>query len=274
LVRVGLFDRVVTAMGWSRAFVSLALVGGLCVIGLGCNGGSNIPLGGSGGDGGGGGGAGTGGTGGVAGTGGIGGGAGTGGIGGGAGTGGIGGSAGTGGIGGGGGCPAGANTSESVSLMVTTGRVLSYEVATAGLLVTPGLGAGSLFGDAIVGMGTDAVGNPRSIIQGAVIGDPNESMVFQIFRSDGLNLGVPEGATDVTLFVNGSSSTSFLLTAENKDGLSLGSATTTIGTKTVDVSTMLPGEIHKLTIEATGAAVILIGIAYTNVCLGYTPPAP
>ena len=41
---------------------------------------------------------------------------------------------------------------------------------------------------------------------------------------------------------------------------------------TVDVSALIPGEIHMLTIEATGsAAVILTGIDYTNVCLGYTP---
>jgi hypothetical protein len=71
--------------------------------------------------------------------------------------------------------------------------------------------------------------------------------------------------------VNGASSTVFGLAAEDKDGVSLGSASTTIGTKTVDVSALISGEIHKLTIEATGGPVILTGIAYTHVCLGYTP---
>jgi hypothetical protein len=33
----------------------------------------------------------------------------------------------------------------------------------------------------------------------------------------------------------------------------------------------MPGEIHKLTVEATGGAVILTGIDYLHVCLGYTP---
>jgi hypothetical protein len=228
-------------MGWNRAFVGCVLVGGLCVIGVGCGGGSDIPLGGSGGDGGQGGMAGDGGTG---------------------GTGGVG------GTGGSGGCPAGADTPESIDLMVTTGFVSSYEVVTAGFQATPGPGAGSLFGDVLVGMGTDAIGNPRSIASGV---PDNESVLFQIFRTDGVRLGVPEGATNVTLFVNGASSTAFSLSAEDKDGVNLGSATTTIGTKTVDVSALIPGEIHKLAIEATGSAVILIGVDYTHVCLGYTP---
>jgi hypothetical protein len=238
-------------MGWNRAFVGCALVGGLCVIGVGCGGGSNIPLGGSGGDGG---------------QGGM---AGTGGVGGDGGSGGVGGAGGVGGVGGVGGCPAGANTPESVNLTVTTGGpVSSYEVATAGLQVTPGPGSGNLFGDALVGMGTDAIGNPRSIIGGDPI---NESVVFQIFRTDGVTLGAAEGAIDVVLMVNGLISTVFSLAAEDKDGVELGSADVAIGTKTIDVSALIPGEIHKLTVEATGAAVILKGIDYTHVCLGYTP---
>jgi hypothetical protein len=34
---------------------------------------------------------------------------------------------------------------------------------------------------------------------------------------------------------------------------------------------LIPGEIHRLTIEATTDAVIINGIDYTHVCLGYTP---
>ena len=154
----------------------------------------------------------------------------------------------------------------SVALKVSTGYVTSYEVATAGLLVLPAAGSGNLFGDVSVGMGTDAIGNPRSIESGS----PNEAVIMEIFQSDGVNLGIPEGATDVTLFVNGAASTAFSLSAENKDGVDLGSASTTIGSKTVDVSALIPGEIHKLTIEGTSDAVILIGIDYTNICLGYT----
>jgi len=149
----------------------------------------------------------------------------------------------------------------------TSGFVTSYEVVTAGLLVTPGPGAGNLLGDETVGMGTDAIGNPRSIQSGV----PNESIVFQIFRSNGAVLGAPEGAIDVKLLVNGASTTAFNLAAEDKDGVSLGSAATTIGNRTVDVSALIPGEIHKLTIEATSDAVIMNGIDYTHVCLGFTP---
>jgi hypothetical protein len=183
------------------------------------------------------------------------------------GTGGIGGTAGMGGVGGSGACSAGADTPVSVNLRVSIGYVSSYEVATAGLLVLPTATSGNLYGDASVGMGTDAIGNPRSIESGL----PNEAVIMEIFRSTGMDLGIPEGATDVTLFVNGAPSTAFSLSAEDKDGVDLGSASTTIGTKTVGVSALIPGEIHKLTIEATSAPVILIGIDYINVCLGYTP---
>lgn len=174
-----------------------------------------------------------------------------------------------GGVGGTGGCPAGAASPQSVNLTVTTGFVSSYEVAAAGMLVTPGPGAGQLFGDALVGMGTDAVGNPRSIASGV---PSNESVIFEVFRTDGMTLGVAEGATAVTLSLGGAGSTVFSLTAEDKDGLVLGSATPSIGSGTVDVSALIPGQIHKLTIEATGSAVILNGIDYTHVCLGYMPP--
>jgi hypothetical protein len=99
----------------------------------------------------------------------------------------------------------------------------------------------------------------------------NESLVFQIFRSNGATLGAAEGATNVVLRVNGASTTTFTLSAQDKNGLDLGSAATTIGNRTVDVSALIPGEIHTLSIEATGsAAVILTGIDYTNLCLGYT----
>jgi hypothetical protein len=114
-------------------------------------------------------------------------------------------------------------------------------------------------------MGTTAIANPRSIQPGT----PNESLVFEVFRSDGFVLGVPEGATDVVLSVNGAPATSFTLSALDKDGGDLGSAVTTIGDKTVEVSALIPGEIHSLMIEATGGVVILTGIDYTHVCLGY-----
>jgi len=99
----------------------------------------------------------------------------------------------------------------------------------------------------------------------------NESIVFQIFESDGVDLGAPEGANDVTLFVNGVGSTVFTISAQDKFGTVLGSATPAIGTRTIDVSALIPGEIQTLTVEATGAAVILTGIDYTHLCLGYTP---
>jgi hypothetical protein len=149
----------------------------------------------------------------------------------------------------------------------TPGFVTVYEVVASGLRVTPGAGSGNLLGDETVGMGTDAINNPRSIESG----DPNESIVFEIFRSDGDVLGAAEGATDVVLTVNGAGTTAFNLTAEDKNGVDLGSASTTIGTRTVDVSALILGEIHKLTIEATTAAVIINGLDYTHVCLGYTP---
>jgi hypothetical protein len=149
----------------------------------------------------------------------------------------------------------------------TPGFVTVYEVATAGLRVTPGVGSGNLLGDETVGMGTDAIGNPRSIESGA----PNESIVFEIFRSDGAVLGAAENATDVVLTVNGAGSTAFSLAAEDKNGVDLGSASTTIGSRTINVSALIPGEIHRLTIEATTDAVIINGIDYTHVCLGYTP---
>jgi hypothetical protein len=157
----------------------------------------------------------------------------------------------------------------SVNLQVNTGGLLLlYEVATAGLRVTPGLGSGNLFGDATVGMGTDAIGNWRSIESGS----PNESIVFEIFRSNGVVLGAPDGATGMTLSLGGVGTTTFDLHAEDKDGGDLGSVTTSIGTGTVDVGGLFPGEeIHKLTIEATSLRIRLLGIDYVHVCLGYDP---
>jgi hypothetical protein len=148
---------------------------------------------------------------------------------------------------------------------VDTGFVTVYEVAAAGLEVTPGLGSGDLLGDDLVGMGTDAIGNPRSIESGI----PNESVVFRIFRSNGVDLGDPEGATDMTLSLGGDGG--FQLRAEDKSGGDLGSVDATVGTGTVDVGALLPGEIHKLTVEATDSTVILRGLDYVHVCLGYSP---
>jgi len=190
------------------------------------------------------------------------------------GAGGIGGMAGGGGMGGmggggmgGSGCPAGADTPETVSLKVDAVYVSSYDVAAAGLLVTPGPGSEDLYGDAAVGMGTTALGNFRSIESGVI----NESIVFEIFQSNGVDLGAPEGATNVILRLNGASNATFNLSAEDRDGVDLGSADTTIGNRIVDVSALIPGEIHMLTIEATGIPVITTGIDYTHVCLGYEP---
>jgi hypothetical protein len=124
-------------------------------------------------------------------------------------------------------------------------------------------------------MGTTAIGPSGSIQPIGTSGNPsNESIVVQIFRSNDVNLGDPEGATNVMLMVNGAGSTTFTLAAEDKDGLDLGSASTTISASPVDVSALISGEIHKLTIEATDpalGAVIVTGIEYTHVCLGYDP---
>jgi hypothetical protein len=159
-----------------------------------------------------------------------------------------------------------------VSLTVDTGGpqgVASYAVVDAGLLVTPAPGSGNLFGDASVGMGTTAVGNPRSIQPDA----PNEAMIFEIFRSDGVSFGSPEGATDIVLTVAGlPTSNEVRLSAEDKDGNDLGSATTNIVDRTIDVSGLLNpgGEVHKLTVEAiSGGATIIKGLDYTHVCLGF-----
>ncbi|MBW2587933.1 MAG: hypothetical protein JRD92_13455, partial [Deltaproteobacteria bacterium] len=183
-----------------------------------------------------------------------------------AGSGGVGGMA---GMGGSGGCPAGALSSESVDLKVSIGPVTVYEDVAAGLQVTPGLGSGNLYGSPTIGMGTDAIGNVRSIQSG----DPNESIVLEIFRSDGSSLGAPEGALDVVLTVSGlPTTTEFDLFAEDKDGNNLGSATARTGDSPVDVSGLISGAIHKLTIEATTNSVSILGVSYTHLCLGYTAP--
>ena len=184
------------------------------------------------------------------------------------GDGGAAGMAGGGGMAGGIGCPAGADSLENVNLQVTTGFVMSYEVPASGLEVTPGPDSGRLFGDASVGMGTDAISNPRSIESGV---PTNESIVFRIFRSDGATLGIPEDATNMVLILGGGSATQFDLRAKDKEGNDVGAAFTQIGLGTVDVGALIPGEIHELTIEATDKTVTLRGIEYLHLCLGYAP---
>ena len=144
----------------------------------------------------------------------------------------------------------------------------SFDDPITGLRGSAGANSGLLGVDDAGNLGTTALGPSFSIQNGVMF---NESVVFQVFQSDGATLGAAEAATDVVLFVNGASTTSFVLSAQDKDGADLGTVTTTIGNKTVDVSALIPGEIHSLTIEATGGGVILTGIDYTNVCLGYTP---
>ena len=117
-------------------------------------------------------------------------------------------------------------------------------------------------------MGTDGIGNVLSIESGT----PNESMVFQIFRTNGTTLGAAEGATDMTLQVSGLPGTIvFALSAEDKNGTALGSATATTGSSPIDVSALISGEIHKLTVEATSGRVTPFFLSYTHVCLGYAP---
>ena len=228
--------------------------------------GSDIPIGdGDGGVGGDGGSAGMGGVGGDGGS------AGMGGVGGDGGTGGAGGMGGTAGMGGSGGaCPGGSASPESVNLKVTTGFVTSYEVAASGLRVMPGIDSGLLLGDALVGMGTSAVGNPRSIESATPV---NESIVFEFFRSDGSILGAAEDAEGIVLTLVGASpsTNTFDLRAQDKDGGDIGTASAVLGTGTIDVGSLIPGPIHRLTIEATGPTITLIGIDYVHVCLGYDP---
>jgi hypothetical protein len=185
----------------------------------------------------------------------------------------MGGMAGMGGVGGmggmGGTCPDGVASPESVNLKVTTtGLVASYEVPSSGLQVTPGTGSGLLFGDALVGMGTDAIGNRRSIESGLLI---NESIVFGIFRTDGTTLGAAENAVSIFLSVVGAPENTFDLTAQDKDGGDLGTVSSTVGMGVIDVASLIPGPIHSLTIEATGPTITLIGIDYIHACLGYDP---
>ena len=144
----------------------------------------------------------------------------------------------------------------------------SFDDPATGLRVAAGASSGLLGIDGVGNMGTTMLGPSFSIQPGVMF---NESVVFEIFQSDGATLGAAEGATGVLLLVNGASATVFTLSAQDKNGGDLGTTSTTIGNRTVDVSALLPGEIHSLTIEATGGPVILTGIDYTNVCLGYTP---
>jgi len=156
----------------------------------------------------------------------------------------------------------------SEDLRVTFSGKTSYEEATGGLLVTPGPDSGLLYGNVGNGMGTDAIGPVLSIQSGT----PNESMVFQIFRTNGTNLGAAEGAINMTLQVSGLPGTIvFALSAEDKDGTALGTATATTGGSPINVSALISGEIHKLTVEATSGPVTPFFLDYTHVCLGYTP---
>jgi hypothetical protein len=176
-------------------------------------------------------------------------------------------------MGGAGGCPAGADSPRSVNLIVTIGAVSNYESVPDGLLVTPGPGSGNLYADGMIGMGTDATGGLRSIQAGT----PNESMVFQVFRTDGATLGAPEGATNMMLRLGLNPASGMILSAEDKTGASLGSVATTVGSGVmlgssswvIDVGALLPGEIHQLTIEATDNLISLMEIDYVHACLGF-----
>jgi hypothetical protein len=156
-------------------------------------------------------------------------------------------------------------------LRVSFGPVASYEDGAAGLMVSPGPASGDLYGNsaATSGMGTDALGPVLSIQSGM---PDNESMVFEIFQTDGATLGAAEGATDVVLAVTGLPTTiQFQLTAEDKNGAPLGMATATTGDTPVDVSSLIPGEIHRLTVEAITGPLTPQVLSYTHVCLGYDP---
>jgi hypothetical protein len=73
------------------------------------------------------------------------------------------------------------------------------------------------------------------------------------------------------LTLGGGSTNSFDLRAQDKDGVDVGSASSVLGTGTVDVGALIPGPIHRLTIEATGPTITLLGIDYVHACLGYDP---
>jgi hypothetical protein len=142
-------------------------------------------------------------------------------------------------------------------------------VVVAGFLVAPGPDSGQLAGSNVAGMGTNAIGSSFSIQNGVSF---NESMVFEIFRSDGVSLSVPEGAINMRITVLVIPTSEILLSAEDKLGNALGSATTMTAVPNIDVSALIPGEIHRLTVEATSGPTILRGVDYTHACLGYTPP--
>jgi hypothetical protein len=99
-------------------------------------------------------------------------------------------------------------------------------------------------------------------------------IVFQFYQSDGVDLdpSSPETANDVVLSVGGLPTTlTFDIIAEDIDGLPLGSMTSEIRDSPIDVSASIPGEIHKLTIDATTGRISLRQLDYTHSCLGYTP---
>ncbi len=168
------------------------------------------------------------------------------------------------------GCPAGALSPENVDLMVVIGPVDPYDVATSGLQATTGGASTAIYSNTTTGMGTSGLGSVLSIESGT----PNEMIVFQFFRSNGvvLDLGAPESATSVMLSVGGlPTSLTFDILAEDTDGTSLGAMTAAISDSPIDVSASIPGDIHKLTIDATSGKVSLRQLDYTHSCLGYTP---
>lgn len=180
---------------------------------------------------------------------------------------GMGGSGGMAGMGGSGGCPAGANANVVADLGVDLFSASSYDDPSTGLRVSPGVGAGTLFGT-VNGLGTNAIGSSYSIESGS----PNESMVFEVFQSNGSTLGVAQTATNVSISARGlPKTTEFLLTAEDIDGIPLGSTTATTGDSPFDVSAQIPGDIHRLIIDATTNPVAPFTLSFTSSCLGFNP---
>jgi len=103
-------------------------------------------------------------------------------------------------------------------------------------------------------------------------GSPNESMVFEVFQSNGSTLGVAQTATNVSISARGlPKTTEFLLTAEDIDGIPLGSTTATTGDSPFDVSAQIPGDIHRLIIDATTNPVAPFTLSFTSSCLGFNP---
>ena len=171
-------------------------------------------------------------------------------------------------------CPGDPNSPQAVSLKVVIGILgaSEFEFPASGLKVTPAGGSTVLGADVAVGMGTKPLG-PDTSIEGAVDGGADEAMTFEIFQTSGTTLGDAEGATSVTLEygLGIGSSTTLDISAEDVEGSSLGTASPTIGpgSGTLDISALISGEIHSLTITAPGEAVIPQALNYTHICLGY-----